>query len=486
MIALHMLTLQMRFIKMTKIKSKLLYLILITIMILVLANCGIQGYNHNIECSIFVSESGNDTNNGSSETPVKSIAKAIEIASPVDFICVAEGEYESNETITIIANRKLYGGFSTDFVDRDINAYKTILTDTRTTGGTDVDPLTGSPNPNKVIHFGTDVTRDAVLDGFTINAGGGEYATAIFCNGASPTILYNTINGGDVSQTGSSTDIESCAVYNYDGASPKIINNIINSGTADGTNTSNTNVYGVKNYSSIIILAYNKIICNDITGDASISNVLNAVENVMSDPEIFNNYIYTGSITGDTGITMTLGISNENSSPTIRNNTINGGSGPYFAVGVNNSYNGDLDGNTFPLIENNIIYTENGTSRYGIREKDALSEPASVKNNNVFNCDTALYKDNDGTTSTDLLYISDTGAFTDNDTTPTVTVGSGNVNETLTINLNTGEITNDPVPATVSQGGIAGSSQDPAWSFVNDINDTTRTAPWSIGAYEYD
>ena len=38
----------------------------------------------------------------------------------------------------------------------------------------------------------------------------------------------------------------------------------------------------------------------------------------------------------------------------------------------------------------------------------------------------------------------------------------------------------------VTQGGIVGSTESPAWSFSIDYDNTSRTSPWSIGAFEKD
>ena len=211
---------------------------------------------------------------------------------------------------------------------------------------------------------------------------------------------------------------------------------------------------------------------------------------------IRNNTIYGGGGGSFSYGIYTLG------SATIENNTINGGSGGSFSYGIytlgsatirnNTIYGGSGSSNTIIIytsgsttIQNNIIFAS-GTNGTCINE--AFSDPLSVQNNDLFDCSQGIYRDDDGNCPGGVICnLAEMEALTD------MTV-SGNASDTPTFvnkngpdgNINTME-DNDwrlqpSSPINVRQGGLDGSAE--GWGFTTDKDGVTRTAPWSMGAYE--
>ena len=114
-----------------------------------------------------------------------SITKALESASAGDIIKVAAGVYY--EHITLKKGVNLQGGWTNDYLSRDISANETIIDGKKEKGPAVV---------------GAD---DAVLDGFTIiNAtlkveGDSSKGSGIYCTNTSPTIINNTIKENEPS-----------------------------------------------------------------------------------------------------------------------------------------------------------------------------------------------------------------------------------------------------------------------------------------------
>ena len=132
------------------------------------------------------------------------------------------------------------------------------------------------------------------------------------------------------------------------------------------------------------------------------------------------------------------------------------------------------------VIENNLIFTESGNIRIGISQGDLSSPPASLKNNDIFDCNDSLYLDVDGAVDCDdAAAVNGLGAFS-----------SGNIETTGTA-LDAVFITPSPPnydwqleatsPIEIRQGGL-----NLGTYFTADKNGTPRTAPWSMGAYEKD
>ena len=81
------------------------------------------------ENAFYVSrQTGSNQNDGSRARPLKNIQKAIDLASPGDAIYVAEGNYYgllNSGNIKINKGVSIFGGYSTDFSERDILAHRT-------------------------------------------------------------------------------------------------------------------------------------------------------------------------------------------------------------------------------------------------------------------------------------------------------------------------------------------------------------------------
>lgn len=83
------------------------------------------------ENAFYVSrQTGSNQNDGSRTRPLKNIQKAIDLASPGDAIYVAEGNYYgllNSGNIKINKGVSIFGGYSTDFSERDILAHRTYV-----------------------------------------------------------------------------------------------------------------------------------------------------------------------------------------------------------------------------------------------------------------------------------------------------------------------------------------------------------------------
>ena len=81
---------------------------------------------------------GNNRNDGSKANPVKNIQKAVDMASTGDVIYVAEGNYYgllNSGNIKINKGVSIFGGWSSDFSERDILGHRTYIQPTATSNG---------------------------------------------------------------------------------------------------------------------------------------------------------------------------------------------------------------------------------------------------------------------------------------------------------------------------------------------------------------
>lgn len=88
---------------------------------------------------LYVSQStGSNGNDGSRKSPLMNIQKAVDMASPGDEIRVAEGNYYgtlNSGNIRIDKGVSIFGGYSTDFSERDILEHRTYVQPTATSNG---------------------------------------------------------------------------------------------------------------------------------------------------------------------------------------------------------------------------------------------------------------------------------------------------------------------------------------------------------------
>ena len=425
-------------------------------------------------------EAGSDDNPGTDDLPKKSIQAAVVLAGSlydVAEVYVAEGTYQSNRPVTISKTVSLYGGFSADSWEvRETDAdwaiagesdYPTVIKTIYTS--------TGIPGEEVSALYLANIAGDIIVEGFYIKGAAGVGSNAVLINNCSPTIVSNSIDAGSgltsmgIAVNYSSSIIEknliyggesdlSTAVFCYE-SEPIIRENDINGGTGEDT----TAIYCI---SSVALVMSNSIYGGNCrTSATGISN------EAGSDSIIRNNTINAGTAYS------TSGIRNKGSSPLIQNNTIHGGGASVLtdsiAEGIWN-YN-----SSNPVIENNIIFTETGDNRYGISQGDIASAPDSLENNDIFDCPDALYIDLDG-----MNYYM-TAAEVNG-----LSFASGNIDTTGTLLddlfITPGGSAPDwhletTAPVGVRQGGIDLSS-----SFTDDRDGSTRSVPWSMGAYEKD
>jgi hypothetical protein len=204
---------------------------------------------------------------------------------------------------------------------------------------------------------------------------------------------------------------------------------------------------------------------NDINGGGGITESYGLYNN-SSAALIYNNTIYGGN-----GSTFTHGIYNNNTNGVIiRNNSISGGDSS--SGGGDIAYGIYLKGTTNTQIDNNLIFANSGTEMFGIHENDTIT-PLSVKNNDIFDCPDGLYTDDNGVPETVIANVN-AFAFASNNVSISV---SGTFVSATDWHLS-GTV------GGVTDGGLDGSTE--GWGFNTDKDGNSRTANWSMGAYETD
>jgi len=118
-------------------------------------------YGDTIHVSI---STGKNKNAGTKEAPMKNLDKAIKKAKAGDTLLVAEGTYSGTFNIGYIEIKtpvKMYGGYSTDFSERDVVKHPTLF---------QPDNKTGGKSRKALIKLSGDLDG-MVVDGFIINMG---------------------------------------------------------------------------------------------------------------------------------------------------------------------------------------------------------------------------------------------------------------------------------------------------------------------------
>lgn len=430
----------------------------------------------------YVSTTGNDSNAGTWDAPLLTIGTAITAgAGTTSDVRVSAGTYSAS--LDLSEGVSLYGGYSAgDWALRDAGAYTTTIADPAATGG-------ATNNPNRAVYADNTITTVTVIDGFSIQGGGGDHSSGIFAEtGGSPTITNNTINGGSgtinsyginnnssspiiTSNTvsgGSSADT-SYSIWNDNTSSPTISNNTIDGGS--GVNNS----HGIAtNNSSPIITS------NIIDGGSGADNSFGISNFFGASPDIQNN-----TINGGSGATNSYGFKNMGATPSITGNTISGGSATTTSYGIHNTFSS-------PTIDNNIVFTgDTATDNYCIYESDT-TDPASVRNNDLYSCATALYYDEN---TTDITTIGGVNALVDTTVTDNINEDpqfvdiDGADDDITTMDDNDWHLTAS-TPTSVTTGGIDGGPGGENWGYTTDLDSVTRTGDnttgWSMGSYEYD
>jgi hypothetical protein len=452
---------------------------------------------------------GDDNNPGTPDLPKKTITTAIALAAKyysTAEVHVAEGvynvSYAAGTHVVMAQGISLYGGYDpANWSNRNYALFVSKIKDISTTP---------SSQKYRAVDCGTNLTSSTLLDGFTIVGGGGTgtISVGVYCDASNLTISQNDINGG-------SGDI--AAAIRISNSSPLVQNNSINGG--DGVSsmgvftyncsaviTGNTiswgngsdSAYGIINTQSTPRIEGNTIggtvgmpnyscgIYNDNSNAVILRNSIDGgygyisvsgIENgAGSAAKIYNNTIHAGI--GPSGRQVfSMGISNVSSSATIQCNTIDIGnpgqglSGAYsMAIGINIS-------SCTSIIDDNIVFSNNGSvlyqDQYGIVEAGPSSSPVHFYNNSVYNCPTALYFQYPSTfhgnfTALNLLAWAK------------VNISANPVFQKTSWPSPDWHLTASS-PTSVTQGGLTLTGTD-----LNADKDlVSRSAPWSIGAYEY-
>ena len=480
-----------------------------------------------IDGDLYVATTGSDGNNGSVSSPFLTITAALTAAVNGDVICIAAGTY--NETIVISKTVSILGGYNADFTDRkyltsadrENAAYKTIIQGTASTGGDYNDPM-GTLRYEAGAGSDTHIIEGLVVNAPTGDATGGvagieidnssqpairyctitgspdktpTYSYGIHVTGDAPTITNNNINGGKSNSSGQSKGLS----FRTGSASPfSVTDNIIIAGDSDnGTTgmymTGYTNNAGtVSNNSVSLGTAVSSSYYLQFSGCGIIVS-----DNTLTGGSVPNSYangIYS---------------SNHIAGMTIKNNTldINTGASIYgiYLQGTGANLN-------FAQVYNNTIKLHGGSgSSWQISITAQSSVDKFYNNTIVLTGETGSVEgyritqsDADPYFSNNLLTIS--GAYT---TMKSIYYGSGATEGTITethtsnncfyvngtdsaspgfIGVN-GNIAADPLldanlklqvgsPAETLTGGT-----DFSAIFTTDKEGTTRSAPWSMGAF---
>lgn len=455
-----------------------------------------------LEPTLYVSEPiGNDSYDGSQEHPKKTIQAGIDLADQLydtANVFVAEGIYVlSGGPIVLREGISLSGGHAADWSERNPKFHLTTIIDQRTTGGSD-------GFPNAAIRSDETITSQTVIDGFTIRASGGAYSVAILIAG-SPTISNNIILGGQVS-------VASFGIYIQSDAAPAIHMNHIDGGKSDdratgiyssrssratitentiiGGETRNGTAHAIYGISAASWIANNTIIGGHCVSDQCYSCGIREADGS-------NSIIINNTIDGGTGYRAYGILTSDGSNPKIYNNTIDAGDPVQTAIGIY------IKNDDNPRIINNLIFTSGGQARFCIYENDPGdfpghpnpdSNPSILRNNNLFDCPTALLSWFDESniswhSVTDL----NTPITTAEDGIGTMTQW-GNISEDISDYLDSEyRFIGDLNDFLFDVAGRNGAHLSFALGFDIDKDgkqrspiDNSETTGWSMGAYEYD
>jgi hypothetical protein len=405
-----------------------------------------------------------DSGTGTMGTPFETIQPAIDHAAGLYStaeVKVAAGTYTVDSTppipldnIQMAEGVSLYGGYDTDdWSTRDPGTNETTIQDTSVY----------TSSVNAVVMFLSGITENTVIDGFTITGGAGSQASGFYIfDGSSPTISNNQIYGG------SGTSITT-GVWFTD-ASPTITNNYIEGGSGG---LLARGIYAWGNSCSSTLIEGNRIQAAD-DEDAPFM-YCSAIVDDCGGLTIRNNLMASVAATApppDANCNVTAFYD-----PTVsylHNNTI-------LAIGGRSS--GVVISGGAPEIINNIFQcTEN---IYAVIEVDSDSDPAVFRNNDI-DC-ASIYVDEGvpGIASVAGTAVS-TGEGTDTlenwgniEVNPVFMDADGADDNIYTLSDNALWLSSGS-PTSVTQGGM-----DLSAGFTDDFDGVSRSAPWSMGAYEY-
>ncbi|HEY4182547.1 MAG TPA: choice-of-anchor Q domain-containing protein [Kofleriaceae bacterium] len=376
-------------------------------------NCNMQS-EEGCEAGVgtFVSAiAGNDSNPGTLQQPVKTIAKGIANASLLGgsrTVVIAEGTY--TEKVRLIEGIDLLGGHQCDAQSctftRDIAAHPTVI------ANTDFEGVLAGPT----------ITQATLLSGLTLLGFGGNPTTddggaAITLAGGSPTLRGNKITGGNVGITADAKNISSgISVHFTTSASGAIIeNNEITGGqglnsfgiSIQSTNAVDTALVHVRGNvirssaarRSIAVLAMqsangSELVNNDITSGTSTGGISLGVQ-ISSDLEVDSNRInldraMTGVCTTPT--TWCAGIGIEGSDATVTNNVVLGPRG--FKTAAVLIAEVTLDSGAVVIANNYLGAGGSGPSMGSTAPRSASTAVALVRKGANFTQDVGTFRNN--------------------------------------------------------------------------------------------
>ena len=385
---------------------------------------------------VSVATDGGDDNHpiGSRQNPFETIQQAYNYLSATDplgmsTIRVSEGSYTTTAAMTLDKDFKLLGGYSPSFASRNINTYPSVITTSATT---------------MFNIAGNNVTRAFLLEGFTLKTtNSGLYKIIETAASAKPVIRSNKILGG----TGTDSEVVSIT----DESNPRIEGNYI----FGGTNTSNS--------VCIYTIDAGAEIFNNVIHAGSATNATSGIEFQDNDASPDNNpvYIYNNTIFGGSGGVGSAGIRTYEENTQIVNNLINAG-----FVGTGNTYGIEISGSLTPqVISNNLIlFGLSNPSRHAVDILGNIFDTVAGMENDLVLTYGRTSSGNlmDGTVDPVNYFVNFVPAMTE----------AGFLAE------------NWHLSAAGPQNARSGGQN--LWGYFNvDKDDNTRTAPWSIGAYEY-
>ena len=149
----------------------------------------------NFDAIFAAAETGNDGNSGSRTAPVRTLTRAMTLASSSGKATVyATGDFELSETLDLVEDVSLYGGFSSGFSERDPAD----------------DPSRIFSSALSTLVQAEDLSENASLDGFSLEISNTLHATAIDAVDSTITLANNAITVADGSGTGTAISLDGC------------------------------------------------------------------------------------------------------------------------------------------------------------------------------------------------------------------------------------------------------------------------------------